>query len=107
MQGVFAMGWLDDILKSVPAEKKAALKRAAGRERPNSMPAGRVDQGRQGAAKRRLANRNMDELIGMCRMVLSDGAVDDSEASFLLRWIESNFQAIQQWPGNVLYERIF
>lgn len=101
------MGWLGEILKSVPDEKKAELKRAAGRERPNSTPAGAVDPGRAGAAKRRIANRNMDELIGMCRMVLADGAVDDSEAKFLLHWVESNFQAIQQWPGNVLYERIF
>src|SRR5688572_4242681 len=100
------MRWLDNLLRSVPDDRKAALKRTAGRERPNSAPAGRVDQGRAGANRRRLATRNMDELIGMCRMVLADGAIDNMEAQFLLDWIEKNYQAVQQWPGNVLYERI-
>jgi hypothetical protein len=100
------MGWLDELLKSVPADRKSALQRAAGRERPNSTEAGPVDPGRAASSRRRIANRNMDELIGMCRMVLADGAVDDSECRFLLQWIESNYQAVQQWPGNVLYERI-
>lgn len=100
------MGWLENLMVSVPPERKAALRRAAGRERPNSADAGPVNQGRAGAAHRRIATRNMDELIGMCRMILADGAVEDVEAQFLLDWVESNFQAVQEWPGNVLYQRI-
>ncbi len=100
------MGWLDELLASVPPERKAALRRAAGRERPNSVEAGPVNMGRAAAAHRRIATRNMDELLGMCRMILADGAVEDTEAKFLLDWVESNFQAVQEWPGNVLYQRI-
>ena len=100
------MGWLDNILVALPPERRATLKRATGRDRPNSAPACRVNLSRQRASSRRIANRNMDELIGMCRMALADGAVDDAEARYLLQWIESNYQAIQQWPGNVLYERV-
>jgi NAD-dependent DNA ligase len=48
----------------------------------------------------------MDELIGMCRMVMTDGAVDASEATTLLRWIETNYQAVSEWPGNILYDRV-
>jgi len=48
----------------------------------------------------------MDELIGMCRMVLADGHVDDIEATFLLDWIENHFHAKDEWPGNILFERL-
>jgi hypothetical protein len=48
----------------------------------------------------------MDELIGMCRMALADGHVDDAKARFLLSWIENHFHARDVWPGNVLYERL-
>jgi NAD-dependent DNA ligase len=48
----------------------------------------------------------MDQLIGMCNMILADGAVDDAEAKLLLNWMEANIYAAQDWPGNVLYERI-
>lgn len=100
------MGWLDDVLRKVPPERKDALKRAAGRERPNSVEAGPVNYGRAGASHRRIATRNMDELIGMCRMILADGAIADTEAQFLLDWLEANYLAVQEWPGNVLHQRI-
>jgi BRCA1 C Terminus (BRCT) domain len=73
---------------------------------PNSNDDPRPNAGRILTSERRIATRNMDELIGMCRMVLADGHVDDTEATFLLNWIESHFHAKDLWPGNILYDRL-
>jgi NAD-dependent DNA ligase len=54
----------------------------------------------------RLNDRMIDELIGLCRGVLLDGAVSELEASALLRWLESNREISEHWPANVLYKRI-
>jgi hypothetical protein len=51
--------------------------------RPNSEDAGSFNIDRHMASNRSVATRNMDELIGMCRMVLADGVVEDSEAKLL------------------------
>lgn len=54
----------------------------------------------------RRAERNIDELIGICKGVIADGEVSQSEAEFLLQWMETNQDAAHEWPANVLYERI-
>lgn len=54
----------------------------------------------------RLAVRSVDELIGICRGILSDGMVLDAEANYLSAWLESNRLAADSWPGNVLFARI-
>jgi NAD-dependent DNA ligase len=54
----------------------------------------------------RLNDRMIDELIGLCRGVLFDGAVSELEASALLSWMEANREIAQHWPANVLYRRI-
>jgi NAD-dependent DNA ligase len=74
--------------------------------RPNSEQAGDFSIGRRMASNRSVATRNMDELIGMCRMVLADGAVDDSHARLLLDWIVKTYHAAHEWPGNILYGRL-
>jgi hypothetical protein len=76
------------------------------RRLPNSNDDPHPNIGRILTSERRVATRNMDELIGMCRMVLADGHVDDAEANFLLNWIESHYHAKDVWPGNMLYERL-
>jgi len=57
-------------------------------------------------ANARLADRQIDELIGICKGMLSDGATNTAEASYLLNWLESNKNASNVWPANVLYPRI-
>ncbi len=57
-----------------------------------------------GAARR--AERNIDELIGICKGVIADGEVSQPEAEFILKWLESNQDAASAWPANILYERI-
>ena len=54
----------------------------------------------------RLAERAVDELIGLCRGVLGDGAVTESEANLLVQWMETNRGAAEIWPANQLYRRL-
>ncbi len=54
----------------------------------------------------RIAERNIDELIGLCKGIIADGSIVHSEAQFLLQWMEMNQNAAHQWPANVLYSRI-
>jgi NAD-dependent DNA ligase len=57
-------------------------------------------------SERRIQTRHIDELIGMCRGVLLDGAVDSIEAEGLLRWLELNRDVIDVWPGSAIYARL-
>lgn len=54
----------------------------------------------------RLRDRSVDELLGLCRGILSDGMTLQSEAQYLIAWLESNRAAAGQWPGNVIYARV-
>jgi len=54
----------------------------------------------------RLNDRMIDELIGLCRGVLFDGAISEAEANALLRWLDANREVAGHWPANVLYRRI-
>jgi hypothetical protein len=46
------------------------------------------------------------ELMGLCKGVLSDGVVTESESAFLLEWFTANPEAATAWPGGVLLERL-
>ena len=50
--------------------------------------------------------RQVDELIGILKGVLSDKLLVDTEVKFLSEWLESNSFASKDWPGSVLHERI-
>ncbi len=54
----------------------------------------------------RIQDRLIDELIGISRGVIADGAVDEREAIFLGQWIESHREVADRWPVNVLYARL-
>jgi hypothetical protein len=53
-----------------------------------------------------VTERQIDEMIGLCKGIMADGAVCQGEAEFLLGWMEANRQAMGQWPASVLYPRI-
>lgn len=53
-----------------------------------------------------VAERKIDELIGIIKGVLADGNVSQGEAEFLLQWMNSNRDAAAVWPASVLYPRI-
>lgn len=50
--------------------------------------------------------RDTNELIGMCRGIMADGMVNQTEAEFLSGWLESSRHLEDQFPYNVLYSRI-
>lgn len=51
-------------------------------------------------------DRKIDELIGVCRGVTADGNIVKSEADYLISWLESNNEIINDYPANILYDRI-
>jgi hypothetical protein len=50
--------------------------------------------------------REMDELIGICRGVLADGKLPDSEVQFLHSWIDRTPEVSIVWPGRELALRL-
>lgn len=50
--------------------------------------------------------RSVDELIGICRGILADGAVNKSEAEFLLDWLERHREFAETFPFSTLYPRV-
>jgi len=52
------------------------------------------------------ADRSIDELIGVCKGVVSDGVVNQDEAEFLCGWLRANEHVRNVWPANVLRARI-
>ena len=81
------------------ADKEYVLKRDQKRD-PHGQP-----QNRQFNASR-LAERSIDELLGLCKGIISDGVVSPEEAAFLARWVDQQRAAIHLWPVNVLASRI-
>lgn len=57
-------------------------------------------------SKSRLSDRGIDELIGLCRGVLADGVLAESEVRFLADWLDRHREIADQWPAVVLYKRI-
>ncbi len=53
----------------------------------------------------RIADRGVDEMIGLCRGMIADGRVEQSEAEYILRWLEANKEAASRWPCNLLAAR--
>lgn len=53
-------------------------------------------------------DRHIDELLGITRGVLADGLVNESEAKFLLEWIENHFVSteLNEYPLNIIFDRL-
>ncbi len=54
----------------------------------------------------RIQDRLIDELIGICRGIIADGVIAESEAIFLGQWIENHREVADKWPVNVVYARV-
>jgi len=52
------------------------------------------------------ADRVIDELLGISKGIIADGIVTEAEACFLKQWIEQNPEAVLQFPGKHLAERL-
>ncbi len=54
----------------------------------------------------RRAERQVSELLGLCKGMICDGEVSDGEALALRRWLAGNPDAQIGYPGQVLAERL-
>lgn len=54
----------------------------------------------------RIADRTIDELIGICKGLISDQRLNDEEIGFLTRWLKANQQAADVWPAKAIISRI-
>jgi NAD-dependent DNA ligase len=55
---------------------------------------------------KRIEDREIDELIGVCRGILADGAICTQEANFLLSWLQRNTTNIDLYPFDILTPRL-
>ncbi|MCC7202407.1 MAG: BRCT domain-containing protein [Nitrospirae bacterium] len=55
---------------------------------------------------KRLTNRTIDELIGLCKGIQADRILHDSEARFLAHWLNLSREIVDTWPANILASRI-
>lgn len=51
-------------------------------------------------------SRSVDELTGLCRGILADGEVNQSEAMFLLDWLSRYKEFAETFPFSTLYPRV-
>lgn len=56
--------------------------------------------------KSRVKDRCIDELIGICKGILFDGAISTGEAKHLLTWLNANPIVAEDWFGRDLYTRL-
>lgn len=56
-------------------------------------------------ADRRL-ERDISEMLGLAKGILSDGRIADEEVNLIRSWIKSHPDARNSWPGNVLSQRL-
>lgn len=54
----------------------------------------------------RRAERQVSELLGLCKGMICDGNVSDGEALSLKRWLAANPDVLIGYPGQVLAERL-
>lgn len=54
----------------------------------------------------RLNDRKIDELIGLCKGIIADGVVNQSEAEYIQSWLRNNKEVSDKWPASVLSIRI-
>jgi NAD-dependent DNA ligase len=56
--------------------------------------------------QKRLIERSLDELLGLCKGLVADRILNEEETSVLIAWLEANRQVEDSWPANVLMARI-
>lgn len=50
--------------------------------------------------------RSIDELLGLCKGVILDGEVSETEAIALHQWVQTHPDAANEWPADVLARRL-
>lgn len=54
----------------------------------------------------RIADRVIDELVGLCKGMIADKNLTEEEVLFLTSWLQANQQAIHVWPAVAIASRI-
>ncbi len=54
----------------------------------------------------RRIQRTVAELLGLCKGVLLDGVISDSEMTALDEWLAAHDEVARQWPADALAERL-
>ena len=70
----------------------------------NSDPHGQPYNVRFNRARR--AERDLSEFLGLAKGLLADGSVSEAETALVRTWITTHRDAVEQWPLNLLAERI-
>lgn len=55
---------------------------------------------------KRLIQRELDELVGICKGALFDGHISQLEADGLYDWLHANAHCLDTWPASVLFDRL-
>lgn len=56
--------------------------------------------------QRRIASRQVDELVGIARGLIADGKIHEAEVAFLQKWLAANSAICEQPLIRVLYQRV-
>ena len=78
-------------------------------QRKHSMRPGIDDDGQpinRRFREKDIGIRQVDELVGLLKGILSDKNLVEEEVRFLAGWLSSNAFASRDWPGSVLTDRI-
>jgi NAD-dependent DNA ligase len=54
----------------------------------------------------RRAERDLSEFLGLAKGLLADGLVTATEADIVRNWIATHREAVEQWPLNLLAQRL-
>jgi hypothetical protein len=73
---------------------------------PMAMPLDDHNQPPGGVNRRRRTERDISELLGLAKGMLSDGIVNQDEAAFLKAWGENHVDALTQWPVSIIFARL-
>ena len=63
-------------------------------------------QPRFALAQDSITDRQIDELIWICKGISADGVITPEEANYLSRWMESRRGYVDRFPFDVLYARL-
>lgn len=56
--------------------------------------------------RKRIVDRTIDELMGVCGFALQDGHISRDEAEGILSWLKNNEACLNTWPADILYDRL-
>lgn len=63
------------------------------------------DKGYSFCDVRKIPERKLGELVGLCKGIMADGELVTTEAEFLLEWLKKQ-KLTDIWPGNQLADKL-